>query len=86
MQTLFDIGNNVPPLSAISMTEFSIPPFDFTTSVTSTPVLGSTAEEERDAEERRVEAGGYDGLTLDSGSGEWDSLEGTLQGGMMGVV
>lgn len=81
MQTLFDIGSNVPPLSAISMTEFSIPPFDFT-SATSTPVLGLTEEDAG----TRVEGEGYDGLTLDHGSGEWDSLEGTLEGGMMGVV
>jgi hypothetical protein len=77
MQTLFDIGSHVPPLSAVEGTEFSIPPFDFTTmSTTSTPALGSAEDGERSRAEQ-----GYDGLTI-AGAAEWD----TLESGMMGVV
>lgn len=84
MQTLFDIGSTVPPLSAVEGTEFSIPPFDFTTGMatattmtkTMTPVLGSAEEGERGGV-----GDGYNGLGIAT-AGEWD----TLDGGMMGVV
>lgn len=66
-QTLFDIGSNAGPLSAISASEFSIP-FEFS-SLTQDPT--------RDGDENAVELLS-DEMTLGSGTAEWDALGGTM--------
>lgn len=81
MQTLFDIGtHDVPPLSAISASDFSMPAFDFTSSSSSS----STPTTRHSDAQRDGEAGDtrdpYDELTLGSGSAEWDALGGTMMG------
>jgi hypothetical protein len=66
-QTLFDIGSNAGPLSAISASEYSIP-FEFS-SLTQDPT--------RDGDENAVELLS-DEMTLGSGTAEWDALGGTM--------
>ena len=65
-QTLFDIGSQAGPLSAVSTSEYSIP-FDFSAPQAST----------RDGDDAAVELLS-DELTLGSGTGAWDTLSGTM--------